>query len=54
MAFSGLITLAAGLIIAAGWPGNSVWILGLILGIDLLTQGWASLLLGMAIKRSKE
>ncbi|MFC3865936.1 HdeD family acid-resistance protein [Alcaligenes aquatilis] len=52
MAFSGLITLAAGLIIAAGWPGNSVWILGLILGIDLLTQGWASLLVGMAIKRS--
>ncbi|WP_341666948.1 HdeD family acid-resistance protein [Alcaligenes sp. SDU_A2] len=52
LAFSGLITLAAGLIIAAGWPGNSIWVLGLILGIDLLTQGWAILLLGMAVKRS--
>lgn len=52
LAFSGLITLGAGLIIAAGWPGNSIWVLGLILGIDLLTQGWAILLLGLAVKRT--
>lgn len=53
LAFSGLITLLAGLMIASGWPDNSVWILGLILSIDLLTQGWANLLIGIAIKHSK-
>src|SRR3546814_7288652 len=28
LAFSGLITFATGLMIAIGWPANSLWILG--------------------------
>ncbi len=39
--FAGAITALAGLTIAAGWPVNSLWILGLFLAIDLLMQGWA-------------
>lgn len=52
IAWSGLMTLVVGLIIAAGWPTNSLWVLGLILSVDLLFQGWSMLLLGMALKRS--
>lgn len=51
LAFSGLVTLLVGLLIAGGWPGNSIWILGLILGVDLIAQGWAALLVGFAVKR---
>ncbi|MGG4776139.1 HdeD family acid-resistance protein [Alcaligenaceae bacterium 429] len=51
IAWSGLLTLVVGLIIAAGWPTNSLWVLGLILSVDLLFQGWSMLLLGMALKR---
>lgn len=51
MAISALMSLAVGLIIASGWPDNSVWVLGLILGVELLTQGWAALLLGLALKQ---
>lgn len=51
LAFSALMSLLVGLIIASGWPDNSIWVLGLILGVELLTQGWAALLLGIALKQ---
>src|SRR5690606_34382122 len=53
IAFSGVITLATGLLIALGWPGNSVWILGLLLSFDLLFQGWTLILLGLALRRRR-
>lgn len=51
MVLSGIVTLAAGILIAANWPGNSLWILGLVLAIDLLFQGWSLLLLGFLLRR---
>ncbi|MBC7204378.1 MAG: HdeD family acid-resistance protein [Pusillimonas sp.] len=50
LALSGAVTLLVGLLIAFGWPGNSVWVLGLILGIDLLIQGWTLLFIGLALR----
>jgi uncharacterized membrane protein HdeD (DUF308 family) len=50
LALSGAVTLLTGLLIAFGWPGNSVWVLGLILGIDLLIQGWTLLFIGLALR----
>lgn len=47
---SGLITFILGLIIILGWPGNSLWILGMFLGIDLIFQGWAYVTVGSALK----
>ncbi|WP_117190645.1 HdeD family acid-resistance protein [Rhizobium terrae] len=46
----GVITALAGLIIAIGWPVNSLWILGLFLGIDLMMQGWALIALALAAR----
>lgn len=54
LAFSGLISLVAGLLIAAGWPENSLWILGLLLALDLAFQGWTLLFLGMALRRGRD
>ncbi|SNB62088.1 Uncharacterized membrane protein HdeD, DUF308 family [Arboricoccus pini] len=48
---SGIITLLAGLVVAVGWPVNSLFILGLLLAIDLIFQGWASVALGLAMRR---
>src|SRR3974390_2892071 len=39
VALSGVITLLLGLLILARWPINSVYILGLFLGIDLIVAG---------------
>jgi len=53
LALSGLVTLLAGLLIAIGWPENSVWILGFLLAFDLLFQGWMLLFLGLALRRAR-
>ncbi|WP_426228770.1 HdeD family acid-resistance protein [Pararhizobium sp. DWP3-4] len=50
IALGGLVTLLAGLIIAAGWPVNSLWILGLFLAIDLVMQGLALIAFGVLAK----
>ncbi|HEX6995566.1 MAG TPA: HdeD family acid-resistance protein [Gammaproteobacteria bacterium] len=47
---SGVLTLILGGIIAAGWPVNSLWVLGLFLAIDLLFAGIAYVGLGAAIR----
>ncbi|OVZ58455.1 hypothetical protein CDO44_14560 [Pigmentiphaga sp. NML080357] len=51
LALSGVITLLAGLLVAVGWPANSLWILGLLLAIDLLFQGATLVMLGLALRR---
>lgn len=50
IALGGLVTLLAGLVIAAGWPVNSLWILGLFLAIDLVMQGLALIAFGVLAK----
>jgi uncharacterized membrane protein HdeD (DUF308 family) len=38
---SGLADLALAAVIVAGWPGTVAWVLGLLVGVNLLTTGWA-------------
>ncbi|WP_338134500.1 MULTISPECIES: DUF308 domain-containing protein [Bradyrhizobium] len=44
MLASGLFGVLAGLIILTGFPATGLWVLGLLLGIDLLSHGigWLS------------
>ncbi|WP_454649294.1 HdeD family acid-resistance protein [Bradyrhizobium liaoningense] len=51
VALSGAITLLLGLLIVARWPVNSVYILGLFLGIDLIMAGAGWISLGFGLKR---
>lgn len=51
---SGVLTLLVGILIAVNWPGNSVWILGLLLALDLLFQGWSALLLGLVLRQGRQ
>jgi len=41
MLFSGIADLALSAIIILGWPGTAAWALGLLVGINLITSGWA-------------
>lgn len=49
-----LITMLAGIVIAIGWPVNSLWILGMFLAIDLVFQGWAMIALGFGLKTARK
>ena len=51
VAVSSVITLLLGLLILARWPVNSVYILGVFLGIDLIFAGTGWVGLGLGLKR---
>src|SRR5262249_34908376 len=52
MLAAGAITLLLGLVIAAHWPTNSLWVLGRFLGVDLLFTGPALVSWGLRLKPS--
>jgi uncharacterized membrane protein HdeD (DUF308 family) len=53
VAISAVITLLLGLLILARWPVNSVYILGLFLGIDLIMAGAGWVGLGFGLRRAQ-
>jgi uncharacterized membrane protein HdeD (DUF308 family) len=39
LVLSGIFGIIAGIIILSGWPESSIWVIGLLLGIDLVFAG---------------
>jgi uncharacterized membrane protein HdeD (DUF308 family) len=50
MILAGIATLLFGLVIVIGWPGNSFFVLGIILGLDLLFYGASMIAFGMRLR----
>jgi len=50
---SGAVTLALGLVILAHWPVSSLYILGLLLGVDLVVAGISWIGIGFGAKRQE-
>ncbi len=48
MLVSGLSDLALAVIIILGWPMSAAWVLGLLVGINLITSGWAIVMMAIA------
>lgn len=47
----GILTIVVALMVLAGWPVNSLWILGLFLATDLIAQGFGWLFVGLGLSR---
>ncbi len=47
---NGIISLALGILVWAGWPLTGLWVLGLFIGINLLFAGWARVMLAMLMR----
>jgi uncharacterized membrane protein HdeD (DUF308 family) len=54
MLLSGLADLVLAAIIIEGWPGTAIWALGLLVGVNLLTSGWAVVVAAFAGRRMAE
>jgi uncharacterized membrane protein HdeD (DUF308 family) len=52
--FSGVVAIAAGLLIALNLPSSAVWALGLLTGIKLLVSGWSFIFLSLTGRRAPE
>jgi uncharacterized membrane protein HdeD (DUF308 family) len=46
----GLVDLVLGVIIWSGWPESSLWVIGLLIGIDLLFHGWTWVVLALTLR----
>jgi uncharacterized membrane protein HdeD (DUF308 family) len=51
VALSGVITFLVGVVILAHWPVSSLFVLGLLLGIDLVMAGAAWIGIGLTLRR---
>jgi uncharacterized membrane protein HdeD (DUF308 family) len=49
---SGVVTLLLGLVILAHWPVSSLYILGLLLGIDLVFAGASWIGMGLSLRKA--
>jgi len=47
---SGIINIGLGIVVWSGWPVSGLWLLGTLLGVNLLFSGWARVMLAMALR----
>jgi uncharacterized membrane protein HdeD (DUF308 family) len=48
---NGVVTLLAGLIIYDTFPNSAFWVIGLLVGLELLFNGWTWIMLSLVIRR---
>jgi uncharacterized membrane protein HdeD (DUF308 family) len=53
-ALNGAVTLLLGVLIWRGWPGDGLWVIGTLVGIDLLFNGWTLVMLGLAVRSASK
>jgi len=54
VAFNGVVTFFLGMLIYKQWPASSLWVIGLFIGIDLIMNGWAWIMLSLSVRRLPE
>ena len=47
---NGVVTLLLGLLIYKQWPVSGLWVIGLFVGIDLILNGWAWIMLSLGLR----
>ncbi len=50
MIVSGIVAIAAGVLIALGLPASAAWAIGLLVGINLLFTGWTYIFVALAAR----
>ena len=47
---NGIVTLLLGLLIYKHWPADGLWVIGLFVGIDMIFNGWAWIMLSLGLR----
>lgn len=47
---NGLVDLVLGVLIWRGWPESSLWVIGLLVGIELIFHGWSWVILALTAR----
>jgi uncharacterized membrane protein HdeD (DUF308 family) len=51
---SGILSLILGAMIWAQWPASGLWVIGLLVGIQLLFTGWSLVMLALAARAHRQ
>jgi uncharacterized membrane protein HdeD (DUF308 family) len=51
---SGILSLVLGVLIWSEWPASGLWVIGLLVGIQVLFTGWALLMLALAARAHRQ
>jgi uncharacterized membrane protein HdeD (DUF308 family) len=51
---SGILSVILGVLIWAEWPASGLWVIGLLVGIQLLFTGWALVMLALAARAHRQ
>ena len=54
MLCSGVLSLLLGGMLWSGWPHNSFWLIGLLVGISLISSGISRIMLSLAVRQTVE
>lgn len=52
MIFSGIVSLALGVLVFAQWPASSLWIIGLFIAIDMIFTGWTYVMYSFMMRKA--
>jgi uncharacterized membrane protein HdeD (DUF308 family) len=52
MLITGVIDIVLGFIIISGMPGTAIWVLGLLVGINMLMTGFALIMAALAVRKA--
>ena len=47
---NGVVDLILGVLIWRGWPESSLWVIGLLVGIELIFHGWSWIILALTVR----
>lgn len=48
---NGVVTLIAGIIIYDSFPTSAMWVIGLLVGLEMIFNGWTWIMLSLSIRR---
>jgi uncharacterized membrane protein HdeD (DUF308 family) len=49
--FDGILTVVIAVLIASAWPASTAWAVGVLVGIAMISSGFARLMLSIAVRR---
>lgn len=50
---NGAVTLLLGLLVYKQWPDSGLWLIGLYIGIEMLLNGWAWVMLALGLRAAR-
>ena len=54
VAFSGVLSILLGIMVFMQWPESGLWVIGMFVAIEMVLQGWSSIVIAFAAKAAAD